>query len=394
MKVSLIRVFVSSPGDLSIERDLVRKVVGEINSDLGTIHSFRLECLMWEDLSSRISRRPQESISAAFDEFEIFLGLMGFYFGTPTGDFGSGTEEEYTLALKNWNEKRLEFIQFYFSAAKVDANLLDLDQVKKVREFREAVGRDGVLFDTFTDLKVLEARVRSALIADVYRFLEKPEERSRETASAAYRTLNPYGNMKALDKLMQERPEAAINFLAHAGATSMQSSQMALEKITRKLSEVGRKATKFTRSAADLQRGKRKEKMVTKHLVDLYEGIESLLRAFASETPALDKNFSDSISSFHRAAEIATNLSEEDQKALAELLGTLDSLKLSMQSTSNAFVELAMPDVPELGHRWEVSRLTLDAVVSDFRDFISRGTDAIDVVAQALSSRKLPNQPL
>lgn len=367
----------------------MRKVVKEINSDLGNIMSFRLECLMWEDLPTRIGERVQNSISEAFDNFEIYLGLMGFYFGTPTGNFGSGTEEEYNQALNQWKERRLEFIQFYFSSATVDVNRLDLTQVQKVRAFREAIGNDGVLYKNFNDLNVLEALVRSALISDIGRMLDQ-SVRTFETPNVAnYKNLNPYGQMKALTRLMEKRPEAAINFLSHAGVTAMQSANSALGEITKKMEYVGRKADSFSRLLVDLSNGRRKQNMATKHLEELYVGIESLLRTFASETPKLDENFSNAISSFHRSAEIAMSLSGQDRDLVFAVLEMLNKLKSEMERVSTTIGLLEMPDVAELGPRWEIGRLTLEAVITDFREFISRGVDAIDVVSQSLTAREL-----
>jgi hypothetical protein len=286
---------------------------------------------MWEDLSPRIGNRPQEEISAAFGEFEIYLGLMGFSFGTPTGNFGSGTEEEYCLAVQGWKNGEIENIQFYFSSADVNSDLLDLDQAKKVRDFRTKIRGDGVLYGRFSDLKNLEARVRSALISDAYAIIGKSGGPEAENRTASYKDLKPYAHMKALNDLMERRPETAINFLAHSGTEHMKASQRGVEKLTKALASVTQRTKSVVRLATDLGNGKKKEKLALNALSSLYEDIEDLLRIFAFETPAMEENFSLAISNFHRAAEIAVSMTAEDKKIVFEILEVLKNLASQMK---------------------------------------------------------------
>ncbi|WP_299553868.1 DUF4062 domain-containing protein [uncultured Tateyamaria sp.] len=139
-----IRVFVSSPGDLKEERALVKRVCEEINVDTGNLLGFYLDPIFWEThTSSGISGRSQEVITKQIGEYEIYLGLMGFYFGSDTGVASSGTEEEYNDALAIWKEQQELKIQFYFSTSKVDPSSLDLEQYKKVLDFKKRVGAEG-----------------------------------------------------------------------------------------------------------------------------------------------------------------------------------------------------------------------------------------------------------
>ncbi|MEO1364595.1 MAG: DUF4062 domain-containing protein, partial [Pseudomonadota bacterium] len=99
-EVFRIRVFVSSPGDLTAERDLVVSICEELTLDLGSLHGFVIEPIRWETHThSSVGRRSQAVISSQLPQYDIYLGIMGFYFGTETGLYGSGTEEEFEDAV-------------------------------------------------------------------------------------------------------------------------------------------------------------------------------------------------------------------------------------------------------------------------------------------------------
>ncbi|TVS12283.1 MAG: DUF4062 domain-containing protein [Planctomycetaceae bacterium] len=116
--VRLIRVFVSSPGDVQAERDVVDEVVAAINRTDGDAGGFRLETFRWEaNVTPQIGPRPQKVVDQQTPEYDVYLGMMSTRFGTPTGRYGSGTEKEFKDALKQWKSAGQPWITFYFDDA-------------------------------------------------------------------------------------------------------------------------------------------------------------------------------------------------------------------------------------------------------------------------------------
>jgi hypothetical protein len=68
---------------------------------------------------------------------------MAHRFGTATGRYGSGTEQEFRDALKSWGATGSPWILFYFSDAPIRPSEMDLEQYGKVRKFREQIERRG-----------------------------------------------------------------------------------------------------------------------------------------------------------------------------------------------------------------------------------------------------------
>ena len=96
----LLRVFVSSPGDVAIEREVLVAAITELNNTWAAHLGLRLEPVLWEthcrpaagaDLQQVINQQLPK-------DCDIFVGIMWKRFGSATPRFGSGTEEEFEAA--------------------------------------------------------------------------------------------------------------------------------------------------------------------------------------------------------------------------------------------------------------------------------------------------------
>ncbi|HUU22146.1 MAG TPA: DUF4062 domain-containing protein, partial [Phycisphaerae bacterium] len=152
--VTVIRIFLSSPGDVVEEREIVETVAREINNSFGDHLSLRLEVVKWEThIVPSFGSDPQDVINTQIGgDYDIFLGIMSTRFGTPTPRAGSGTEEEFARAYqKHVADPSSIRIMFYFKSAKVCIYDLDLTQVGRIQKFRESLGERGGLYWEYKD---------------------------------------------------------------------------------------------------------------------------------------------------------------------------------------------------------------------------------------------------
>ena len=145
-----LRVFLSSPGDLSDERGTFKNIIDESNNILSDSDSdIRLELIMWEtDTYPSIGKDAQSIINEQIgDNYDIFVGLMWTRFGTPTPRAGSGTEEEFNLALEKLTRNPANTrILFYFKDSPPESlSKIDLKQLEKVNSFKEQLQLKGLL---------------------------------------------------------------------------------------------------------------------------------------------------------------------------------------------------------------------------------------------------------
>jgi len=111
--VRLIRIFVSSPGDVAEEREVLSEAIARINETTGKTHGVRLELVRWErQVVPQIGPRPQAVVDAQTQAYDVYLGIMSGRFGTPTDTHGSGTEQEFREAVERWGKVGRPWILF------------------------------------------------------------------------------------------------------------------------------------------------------------------------------------------------------------------------------------------------------------------------------------------
>ncbi|MEA5115232.1 MAG: DUF4062 domain-containing protein [Geobacteraceae bacterium] len=117
-----ITIFISSPSDLSREREAVRRVAKSVDDDIGDELNVTLKTKDWESLPPA-SEKAQEYINSKIGEYDVYVGIMGNRFGTRTDRSESGTQEEFERAYAAWQSTSKPEIMFYFKAAnKTPAN--------------------------------------------------------------------------------------------------------------------------------------------------------------------------------------------------------------------------------------------------------------------------------
>src|ERR1044071_5111778 len=116
----VLRVFVSSPGDVNEERVALEDVVRDLNKSLTGHLGARFDLVRWEtDVEPGVGDEPQAVINAQIGaDYDIFIGILWKHFGTPTKTAGSGTEAEFRLALERCrNNPDTLRVLFYFKTA-------------------------------------------------------------------------------------------------------------------------------------------------------------------------------------------------------------------------------------------------------------------------------------
>ena len=145
--VRRIRVFVSSPNDVKAERDSLDGVVEDINRTIGETNSFVLQLFKWErNVIPHIDQTPQGVIDSQMPVCDVYLGILRTRFGTPSGNYGSGTEQEFRAAFESFTRQGKPWISFYFYSGPVQLRSREeREQYDKVCEFRDELEQKGVV---------------------------------------------------------------------------------------------------------------------------------------------------------------------------------------------------------------------------------------------------------
>ncbi|WP_164091362.1 DUF4062 domain-containing protein [Comamonas thiooxydans] len=163
----VIRILIASPSDVSTERELAVRTIQEWNDLNSAERQIVLLPLRWETHSApEYGVRPQEVINKqVVDHCDILVGIFWARIGSPTGIADSGTIEEIErVAIKG------KPVMLYFSKAKHDPDIIDLDQLAKLREFKKKTFPKA-LVESFADIiefkdklsKQIEIQLRTLL---------------------------------------------------------------------------------------------------------------------------------------------------------------------------------------------------------------------------------------
>lgn len=134
----VLTVFVASPGDVSEERHALVAAVARINRMAAREWGWEIDLRGWEDTLPGYAR-PQALINPDVDECDVFIGLLWKRWGTETGEYSSGFEEEFRIAQARRSGGAAPEIMMYFRDID-DQDLSDPGpQLKRVLTFKEEV---------------------------------------------------------------------------------------------------------------------------------------------------------------------------------------------------------------------------------------------------------------
>ncbi|MBM4431270.1 MAG: DUF4062 domain-containing protein, partial [Chloroflexi bacterium] len=147
-KVTKLRVFVASPGDVQEERDLLADVIDELNRGIAEEKGLVLELVRWETHAwPDIGEDAQDVINRQIAPGDVFVGIMWNRFGTPTRRAESGTKKEFDRAYAYREEYGHPTIMFYFNRAPFAPSSMDeLEQKGKVLAFKKELSEKGALY--------------------------------------------------------------------------------------------------------------------------------------------------------------------------------------------------------------------------------------------------------
>lgn len=192
-----IRIFVSSPGDLSDERDQCSTVVQELNTTLRVLMPERgveLELIRWETHTHPdLTGAPQQVVDDQIEiDYDIFVGMMWTRFGTPTSRAGSGTEHEFRAAYAGWQQRRRpRHLLFYFCEAPIPVALAReaADELKAINGFHTELKQKG-LIGSYEVRATFGDKLRRDLVLILSKLLHTDESPAQVAERTAGRSLD------------------------------------------------------------------------------------------------------------------------------------------------------------------------------------------------------------
>ena len=159
-QMNLLRVFLASPSDLQAEREATKEIVERLNRTIREI-GWVVELLGWEDRLPGFGR-PQSQINEDVDACDLFLGVLWRRWGSPSGEFQSGFEEEFERAVSRRRKSESPEIWIYFK--QVEHTSDPGEQLRQVIAFRKKLMQQReLLYFEFGDTSAWQIACHDAL---------------------------------------------------------------------------------------------------------------------------------------------------------------------------------------------------------------------------------------
>lgn len=182
----VMNLFIASPGYLTDERDAVEQAADAMTAELAPYHGTVIVTDRYEQMVGAAGN-PQHQINGRADNSDIFVGIVHRWWGTPTGNgYSSGFFEEFSHALKRWQETGHPRIALFFKDVE-DSSLRDPGaQLAQVLKFRKEVEEKHIAFyKRFSTPAEIGQAVTQIIAAELAKRTAGPQEPTETGAVAA-----------------------------------------------------------------------------------------------------------------------------------------------------------------------------------------------------------------
>ncbi|MDD3901430.1 MAG: DUF4062 domain-containing protein [Syntrophomonadaceae bacterium] len=156
------RIFIATPSDLNEERKIFFNLCNEVNTNKAHFLGIHVEPLGWEDTLPGMGR-PQELINRDLVSADLFILVYWKKWGTATGKYSSGTEEEFAVARQLNNESGKPQIMVFFKDP-TDCHHDEREDIKRIEDFqKKIIEEQTLLFKEVKDAKDWEDQLRKVI---------------------------------------------------------------------------------------------------------------------------------------------------------------------------------------------------------------------------------------
>jgi len=340
---TILTVFVASPSDVDEERNCLEEVIRELNTAWARELSIRLDLVRWETHAyPSFGEDPQAVINQQIpDDYDLFIGLMWYRFGTPTGRSGSGTQEEFKRAKERFDSdsSALQLMMYFKDApAPLPPSKLDHNQLAKVGEFRSSLGEEGALYWSFVTVDEFEKLVRLHLTRFVQAWRSNdvpPQPLNGESTELEEET-------KELVFADQDEEPGLLDLMEQ-----FEDEFTALGVITERIAaatvDIGEKMQERTTETEQFSAGpeaanrKAAKRLIAKAAADM----EQYVRRMDAELPLFKEHLNAGMNALIQASQMAVEftINEGDLNQVEENLGNVKELRETLISVESQITE-------------------------------------------------------
>lgn len=345
-KIIQYKIFLATPSDVTEEREKIEKVISKLNETYGARNDLHLKLVKWEtDSTPGIAmNHPQDLISPLVDECDIFIGILWKRFGSPTYVADSGTEEEFLRAYNNfYKSTSANHILFYFSLKPIPPNELDIEQFKKIKEFKEGLAAKKVLYSEYKDIEELIGKLE----IHIPNAIEKVRTGNKE--STDNKELININNIElgVLDYVEIVEDNLQISNSALCGISD--ATEWIGEQLTRKASEI---------EGLTMGGNRPGRKTVSNLMKRVSKIMDNYANRIEPEISVFYEHFEKAMDAISQNIEIMKNDLEVENSEYVELIDSLDELDINVTQAISDMIkfEETLDDLPRISRDLNISK--------------------------------------
>ena len=335
---TILSVFVASPSDVDEERNRLEDVIRELNTAWAGQLGIRLELIRWETHAyPSFGEDPQAVINEQIpQDFDLFIGIMWYRFGTPSDRAGSGTIEEFQRAKERYdaNSDALQLMIYFKDApAPVPPTQLDYIQLERVTKFRSTLGEEGALYWSFQTTDEFEKLVRLHLTRHIQSWRSQAELAQPSSTLIEEKTTPMDSSDQGEDEeigLLDLIEQFEDEFLTLKEITKRIASTTGEigDKINARTAEI----TEFS-TGPDAQNRRAANRLIAKAAADM----DQYVHRIDSELPLFSQHLNAGLNAMTQAAELSLefNIANEDLEQAKETVSGVHVLMDTMRTTEN-----------------------------------------------------------
>jgi hypothetical protein len=382
---TILSVFVASPSDVEEERNRLAAVIRELNTTWSRDWGVRLELVRWETHAyPSFGKDPQAVINEQIpDDFDFFVGLMWYRFGTPTGRAGSGTVEEFQRAKNRHDaDPNTVKLMIYFkdAPAPIAPSKLDPQQLTKVAAFRSGLGGEGGLYWSFTSVDDFEKLIRL--------HLARQEQAWRARIATPSDSALPAEPEFLTTKDVDDEDEVGFLDLMEQFEDEFATVNEVAERITAAIVEVGGKMSNRTVEISRFSAGPdAKNRKAAKRLIaNAASDMDQFVHRMEVELPLFREHLKAGMGALIRAAatSIEFTLNDGTRKQARDNLEVVRSFRDAMETSEgqiSAF-KVSVSSLPRMTTALNRSKREMIVVIGQLED-VFRGAQIMAREAEA-----------
>lgn len=354
--ITLYKIFVASPSDLNDERSLIADIVDELNISSFNKSDIKIELVKWEThVNPGVGEYSQEVINTDINgDYDIFIGLLWSKFGTPTRDYGSGTEEEFNNAYSKYKELPSSMkIMFYFKQTPIPMDKIDTDSINSIRNFKAGLGDKGILYWDYNSIDEFQKLLRIQITRKIQ---ELHQGSTKETTI-----------IKKQDEIIEE--ELGLLDYIDEGEENFKDIEEILLRMTDAIEWIGKRFNERTdeinkQSALNPEMGnKAKRRLINAAADDMH----SFNKRLQTEIPLFADTYKKGIDNFSNAIKISLDIQADKREDTDNTIESIDSFVNSIGEASHVCEDFrdSMEKFPRMTKEFNSAKRLSSKILTD-----------------------------